>query len=113
MKRDDCEKLLTAYRESVIAGNGQAAQPLFEVIVGIMADEKKPSYRDGIVVRDAPIQRPGVTTVPTHVMKPIITCNGAAEITTDDSQRYGAQADSKRITAHTATWDNSEKPANR
>lgn len=113
MKRDDCEKLLGAYRESVIAGNHEAAQMLFEVIVGIMADEKKPPHRDGIVVRDVPLQWPGITTVPTHVTKPIITCNGAAEITTDDSQRYGAQADSKRITAHTAAWDNSEKPANR
>ena len=46
MNRDDCEKLLAAYRESVIAGNGQAAQPLFEVIVNIMASEKKPVYRD-------------------------------------------------------------------
>ena len=76
MKRDDCEKLLGAYRESVIAGNREAAQMLFEVIVGIMADEKKPAYRDGgIVVRDAPLEWPGLTTIPTHVTKPIITCD--------------------------------------
>lgn len=86
MKRDDCEKLLGAYRESVIAGNREASQMLFEVIVGIMADEKKPAYRDGgAVVRGAPIQWPGLTTTPTtipaHVTKPIITCDGTGEIT--------------------------------
>lgn len=83
MKRDDCEKLLGAYRESVIAGNREAAQMLFEVIVGIMADEKKPAYRDGgVVVRNAPLEWPGLTTTPTHVTKPIeITCDCKDEYT--------------------------------
>lgn len=86
MKRDDCEKLLGAYRESVVAGNREAAQMLFEVIVSIMADEKKPAYRDGgVVVRNAPLEWPGLTTTPTtipaHVTKPIITCDGKDEYT--------------------------------
>ena len=70
MNRDDCEKLLAAYRESVIAGNGQAAQPLFEVIVNIMAGEKKPAYRGGgLTVPNVPI------TIPSNVIdnKPIVT----------------------------------------
>ena len=74
MNREDCEKLLAAYRESVIAGNGQAAQPLFEVIVNIMADEKKPVYRDnGITVGGLDWGK--VTTVPTSVTRPVITCD--------------------------------------
>lgn len=82
MIREDCEKLLAAYRESVIAGNGQAAQPLFEVIVGIMADEKKPAYRDGGIVMGKPMVNWTETpTIPTHVTKPVITCDGTGEIT--------------------------------
>ena len=82
MKRDDCEKLLAAYRESVIAGNGQAAQPLFEVIVNIMADEKKPAYRDGGIVMGKPLVSFTETTpIPTHVTKPVITCDGTGGIT--------------------------------
>ena len=92
MNREDCEKLLAAYRESVIAGNSQSAQPLFEVIIGIMADEKKPVYRDGgITVKEVPwIYKP--YTVPTDFPKPIVTCDGRGE-----------------ITAAPATWDNSEE----
>lgn len=82
MKRDDCEKLLGAYRESVIARNHEAAQMLFEVIVGIMANEKKPAYRDGgVVVRDVPLGWPGMTTTPAPVTKPIITCDCKDEYT--------------------------------
>jgi len=76
MNREDCEKLLAAYRESVIAGNGQAAQPLFEVIVNIMADEKKPAYRDnGITVGGLDWGK--VTTVPCST-QPVVTCDVTA-----------------------------------
>lgn len=49
MKRNDCEKLLAAYRECIIAGNDTASQMLFEVIVGVMAGGtgKTGSWRDG------------------------------------------------------------------
>lgn len=40
MNREDCEKLLAAYRESVTTGCDSAAQMLFEVIVNIMAGSK-------------------------------------------------------------------------
>ena len=81
MNRDDCEKLLAAFRESVIAGNGQAAQPLSEVIVNIMAGERKPAYRgSGITVRNmTPNWADGdYTTIPTHVTRPVITCDETA-----------------------------------
>lgn len=84
MKRDDCEKLLGAYRESVIARNHEAAQMLFEVIVGIMADEKKSMYRDSVIsVRDTPPNWAdgGYSTIPTHVTKPVITCDCKDEYT--------------------------------
>ena len=81
MKREDCEKLLAAYRESVIAGNSQAAQPLFEVIVNIMADEEKPVYRGGITTaKEAPLPyRP--YTIPMDFLKPIAGDDGRGEIT--------------------------------
>ena len=81
MKREDCEKLLAAYRESVIAGNGQAAQPLFEVIVNIMADEKKPVYRGGITTTKNAQWPYKPYTAPTDFPKPIVTCDGRGEIT--------------------------------
>lgn len=93
MNRDDCEKLLAAYRESVIAGNGQAAQPLFEVIVNIMADEKKPAYRGGGITGP---NSPWAITVPTPLTKPIITCDGSGEV-------------SVGTTARSATYDGSEE----
>lgn len=59
MNRDDCEKLLDSYENIVSAevnlGSGTAEglnleiahDNLRDVIIGIMAGEKKPVYRDG------------------------------------------------------------------
>ena len=103
MKREDCKKLLDAYGAAIealyIGGSterveckGEVVDNLREVIVGIMADEKKPVYRNGtITVKEAPLPyRP--YTVLTDFPKPIVTCDGRG-----------------RITAVTATWDNSEE----
>ena len=57
MNREDCEKLLDAYGAAIealyIGGSterveckGEVVDNLREVIVGIMAGEKKPVYRD-------------------------------------------------------------------
>lgn len=93
MKREDCEKLLDAYGAAIealyIGGSterveckGEIVDNLREVIVGIMAGERKPAYRDGgIVVRDVPLEWPGLTTTPAYVTKPIITCDGKDEYT--------------------------------
>ena len=95
MKRDDCEKLLDAYGAAIealyIGGSnerveckGEVVDNLREVIVGIMADEKKPTYRDGgITVRNTMPNWAdgGYTTTPTYVTKPVITCDGNGDYT--------------------------------
>lgn len=80
MNRDDCEKLLDAFENATIAtrlGTSEsiplakaARDSLHDVIVGIMADEKKPAYRGGgFTVRNVPL------TIPPNVSdnKPIVT----------------------------------------
>ena len=101
MNREDCEKLLDAcinawviHRQAELESfDAQLAQEIAEdlrgIVVGIMADEKKPVYRDGgITVKEVPLPY----TVPTDFPKPIVTCDGRG-----------------RITAAPATWDNSEE----
>lgn len=86
MNREDCEKLLDSYECIIVACEkgvtvdsddgfdmSMAHDSLREVIVGIMAGEKKPIYRDGgITVRNVPL------TIPPNVIdnKPIVTCDG-------------------------------------
>ena len=102
MNREDCEKLLDAYAAAVealylggsadrVECKGEVVENLRDVIVGIMADEKRPVYRDGtITVKEAPLPYKPYT-VPTGFPKPIVTCDGRGE-----------------MTATTATWDNSK-----
>lgn len=89
MKREDCEKLLDAYGAAIealyIGGSterveckGEIVDNLREVIVGIMAHEKQPVYRDGGIVQ--PFDWTKTTTVPLHVTKPVVTCDGNGEI---------------------------------
>ena len=75
MKREDCEKLLDSYECIIVACEkgvtvdsddgfdmGMAHDSLREVIVGIMAGGKEPTYRYTV--------SPNVTDY-----KPIVTCN--------------------------------------
>lgn len=92
MRREDCEKLLDSYECIIVACEngvtvdsndgfdmGMAHDSLREVIVGIMAHEKQPVYRDGVIVQ--PSDWTKTTTVPLHVTKPVVTCDGNGEIT--------------------------------
>jgi hypothetical protein len=89
LDRKDCEKLLDACinayllldqanREGLDQQFAQeTAGNLREVIIAVMADEKKPVYRDnGITVGGLDWGK--VTTVPTHVTQPVVTCDVTA-----------------------------------
>lgn len=73
MTRDDCEKLLAAYRECIIAGSKTASQMLFEVIIGVMAGDtgKTGAWRDGTtphLMKDSGVYRGGLPlTIETDV----------------------------------------------
>ena len=87
MDRKDCEKLLDAYGAAIealyIGGSterveckGEVVDNLRDVIVGIMADEKKPVYRgNGITVGGLDWGK--VTTVPCST-QPVVTCDVTA-----------------------------------
>lgn len=107
MKREDCEKLLDVFVATALATRSidtdaankacESLDSLREVIVNIMENEKKPVYRDGgVVVRDAPIQWTDVTTIPAHVTKPIITCDGAGGIAVSAAYDLGRIEERKR-----------------
>ena len=87
MNRDDCEKLLDAFENAAIAtrlGTSEsmplakaAREDLRDVIVGIMADGKKPVYRDGGITVGG-LDWGKVTAVPA-VGRPVVTCDGMAK----------------------------------
>lgn len=86
MNKEDCEKLLDVFAATALATRSidtdaakeacESLDSLREVIVNIMADEKKPVYRDGgITVKEVPLPYTVSPTVTDY--KPIVTCNGS------------------------------------